>query len=134
MVSFKLFAGTDVGLRDNNEDNFAVCPDLNKEAWIVPADNRQAIRLGTKGCVMVVADGMGGQNAGEVASAIAVATVQDMFASDHISSEVIAKPDAIKSFLKKTVVACDVRIKKRTEKDASTYGMGSTIVIAWLLG
>lgn len=134
MVSFKLFAGTDVGLRDNNEDNFAVCPDLNKEAWIVPADNRQAIRLGTKGCVMVVADGMGGQNAGEVASAIAVATVQDMFASDHLSPEVIAKPDAIKSFLKKTVVACDVRIKKRTEKDASTYGMGSTIVIAWLLG
>lgn len=134
MVSFKLFAGTDVGLRDNNEDNFAVCPDLNKEAWIVPADNRQAIRLGTKGCVMVVADGMGGQNAGEVASAIAVATVQDMFASDHLSPEVIAKPDAIKSFLKKTVVACDIRIKKRTEKDASTYGMGSTIVIAWLLG
>ena len=38
MVSFKLFAGTNIGLRENNEDNFTVCPDLASNNWIVPAD------------------------------------------------------------------------------------------------
>lgn len=134
MVSFKIFAGTNVGLRENNEDNFTVCPDLNKNEWIVPADNQQVIQLGSRGCVMVVADGMGGQNAGEVASAIAIDTVQDLFSPNKMSSYVFDKSDAIKSFLKKVIFECDVRIKKRTEEDPSTDGMGSTIVIAWVIG
>lgn len=134
MVSFKMFAGTNVGLRENNEDNFTVSPDLTKNEWIVPADNQQVIQLGLRGCVMVVADGMGGQNAGEVASAIAIDTVQDMFSPNHMSAEVFAKSDTIISFLKKVISECDVRIKKRTEEDSSTEGMGSTIVIAWLIG
>ena len=134
MVSFKLFAGTNVGLRENNEDNFTVCPDLNKNEWIVPADNQQVIQLGSRGCVMVVADGMGGQNAGEVASAIAIDTVQELFSPNKMSADVFDKSDAIKSFLKKVIFECDVRIKKKTEEDPSTEGMGSTIVIAWLIG
>lgn len=133
MVSFKLFAGTHIGLRENNEDNFTVCPDLTKNEWIVPADNQQVIPLGLRGCIMVVADGMGGQNAGEVASAIAISTVQEMFAPDQMSAEVFEKPDAIKTFLKKVILECDIRVKKRTAEDPSTFGMGSTIVISWLI-
>lgn len=134
MVSFKMFAGTNVGLRENNEDNFTVCPDLNKNEWIVPADNQQVIQLGQRGCVMVVADGMGGQNAGEVASAIAIDTVQEMFSPDELPANVIEKPDTIKQFLKKVVSECDIRIKQKAKEDSSTAGMGSTIVIAWLIG
>ncbi len=134
MVSFKLFAGTNIGLRENNEDNFTVCPDLIKNEWILPADHQQVIPLGSYGCVMVVADGMGGQNAGEVASAIAIKTVQDMFAPEHLPADVLDKPDAIKSFLKKVISECDIRIKRTTKTDPSTSGMGSTIVMAWLIG
>lgn len=134
MVSFKMFAGTNVGLRENNEDNFTVCPDLNKNEWIVPADNQQVIQLGSRGCVMVVADGMGGQNAGEVASAIAIDTVEEMFSPNNLSSDVFAKSDTIISFLKKVIFECDIRIKKKTEEDPSTEGMGSTIIISWLIG
>lgn len=134
MVSFKLFAGTNAGLRENNEDNFTVCPDLNKNEWIVPVDCQQVIQLGSRGCVMVVADGMGGQNAGEVASAIAIDTVQEMFSPNQMSADVFYKPDAIKTFLKKVIFESDVRIKKRTKEAPSTDGMGSTIVIAWLIG
>lgn len=134
MVSFKLFAGTNVGLRENNEDNFTVCPDLTNNEWIIPADYQQVIQLGPKGCVMVVADGMGGQNAGEVASAITIDTVQEMFSPKCLSEDVLDKKDAIKLFLKKVICECDIRIKKRAETESSTYGMGSTIVIAWLIG
>ena len=134
MVSFKLFAGTNIGLRENNEDNFTVCPDLIKNEWIVPADYQQVIPLGSYGCIMVVADGMGGQNAGEVASAIAIKTVQDMFAPEHLPADVLDKPDAIKSFMKKVISECDIRIKRTTKTDPSTSGMGSTLVMAWLIG
>ena len=133
MVSFKMFAGTNVGLRENNEDNFTVCPDLMKNEWIVPAENQQVFQLGQRGCIMVVADGMGGQNAGEVANTIAINTVQEMFSPEELPANVIEKPDTIKQFLKKVVSECDIRIKHKAKEDASTAGMGSTIVISWLV-
>ncbi|MGN0234065.1 MAG: PP2C family protein-serine/threonine phosphatase [Bacteroidaceae bacterium] len=134
MLSFRLFAGTNIGLRENNEDNFTVCPNLEESEWIVPADYRQVLHLGSKGCVMVVADGMGGQNAGEVASRITVDTVQELFSTQSLSAEMPDKPDAIKQFLKRVVSECDIRIKKHAVTDASTSGMGSTVVMAWLVG
>lgn len=133
MISFRLFAGTNVGLRENNEDNFAVCPDLTQNEWIVPADQRQELPLGKMGSIMVIADGMGGQNAGEVASAIAVDTVQELFSPDKMPADVLEKTDNIKSFLKNVIYEADLRVKKQSEECPDTYGMGSTIVIAWLL-
>lgn len=134
MVSFKMFAGTNVGLRENNEDNFTVCPDLKLNEWIVPAQYGQAIPLGENGCVMVVADGMGGQNAGEVASAIAVETVQDMFSPVKMPADVLKRPETIKGFLKKVVAEADARVKAYSTTHANAEGMGSTIVMAWLVG
>lgn len=134
MVSFKMFAGTHVGLRENNEDNFTVCPDLTCDVWTVPACHQDTIQLGERGCVMVVADGMGGQNAGEVASAMAIAVIQELFSPDRLPANIIEKPDSVKQFLKNAIQECDIRIKQKTREDAATLGMGSTIIIAWLLG
>lgn len=133
MSSFKLFADTHVGLRENNEDNFAVCPDLGKTEWIPPVDGQEVIPLAENGCLLVVADGMGGQNAGEVASSIAIETVRQMFLPTNLTTDVIGKPDNIKSFLKKVIVEADSRIKKHTQEHPETEGMGSTIVIAWII-
>lgn len=134
MVSFKLFAGTDVGLRDNNEDNFTVCPDLTQNEWMMPADHQQVIPLGECGCLMVVADGMGGQNAGEVASAIAIETVQTMFAPDCLTDKVLSKPANIKDYLKKVVSKADFNVKEYSKEHPEAEGLGSTIVIAWVIG
>ena len=110
MTSFRLFAGTDVGLRDNNEDNFTVCPDLNSSKWIVPADHQRVFPLAERGCLLVVADGMGGQNAGEVASAIAVDTVQQMFSPQYLTNKLLSKPSNIKAFLRKVIATADENV------------------------
>lgn len=134
MISFKLFAGTDVGLRDNNEDNFTVCPDLTQNEWMMPADHQQVIPLGECGCLMVVADGMGGQNAGEVASAIAIETVQTMFAPNCLTDKVLSKPANIKDYLKKVVSKADFNVKEYSKEHPEAEGLGSTIVMAWVIG
>ena len=133
MVLFKLFAGTDIGLRDNNEDNFTVCPDLTHNEWFLP-DNAQAkIQLGELGCIMVVADGMGGQNAGEVASAIAISTVQEWFSAKKLPRNITKKPEAVSRFLKKVITAADIQIKDHSKNNPESEGMGSTIVIVWVI-
>lgn len=134
MLSFKLFAGTNVGLRENNEDNFTVCPDLTKGKWIIPTDSTNEMNLGKRGCLMVVADGMGGQNAGEVASDIAVKTVEEMFSPQTLPADILDKPEKIATYLKKVVETADSRVKRHGKEHAEADGLGSTIVMVWLLG
>lgn len=134
MIKFKLFAGTDIGLRDNNEDNFIVCSDLTKDKWMVPADQQEPIQLGQRGCLVVVADGMGGMNAGEVASDIAIKTVRQLFAPSVMPANTVEKADSIRNYLRKVIVQADLQVKQHCKTNPDTEGMGSTIVMAWLIG
>ena len=132
-VKFKLAAGTNVGLiRQNNEDNFVVCPDFNTSDWLIPQDGNYAV-LGNLGALLVVADGMGGANAGEVASAIAVQTIQDLFKADELK-RVVGDDKAIQKFMVDVVKAADMNIFNRSKSDKASRGMGTTIVMAWILG
>lgn len=133
MVSIKLYAGTDIGLRDNNEDNFTVCPDLQSGEWIVPG-TQSSIPLGRRGCLVVVADGMGGQNAGEVASAITIDTVQRMFAPTMLTDSALSRPVCIRDYMVKVIKEADVRVKKYGAEHPEAEGLGSTIVMAWIIG
>lgn len=134
-ITFKMTAETNVGLvRTNNEDNFIVNPDLTQQDnWFVPGDAEQIINLDDRGCVLVVADGMGGMNAGEVASELAVASVKEAFSKIEDYSDIVDDVNHIASFLKKVVVDADASIKKRLKEDPSTSGMGTTIVLAWVV-
>lgn len=132
-VKFQLAAGTNVGLvRTNNEDNFVVCPDLTTSDWRIPQVSEYA-DLGAFGTLLVVADGMGGANAGEVASAIAVETIQGAFSPDRLQ-EVIGSDEIVQEFMKEVVRTADLRIFKKSKEDSSTSGMGTTVVMAWILG
>ena len=133
MALIKIYADTNVGLRDNNEDNYTVCLDLTLNEWEVPENVQGAFPLGRQGSLMVVADGMGGMNAGEVASDIAIRTVQEMFSPSVLPSNVTKNPDNVKAYLKKVVVEADKRVKQYAEDNPETKGMGSTIVMAWLI-
>ena len=131
---FKLTAGTNVGcVRTNNEDNFIVNENLDNKDWFLPNDMSKSILLGKNGAILVVADGMGGMNAGEVASAIAIDTVKSIFSQDDLS-KIIVSERKIEAFLKDAIVEADAKIKARVKEDDSTAGMGTTIVIAWILG
>lgn len=137
-IRFKLAAGTNVGLvRDNNEDNFVVCSDLGTSEWLIPQAGDFA-DLGELGALLVVADGMGGANAGEVASAIAIETIQEEFATDKIKEALAEDTEnvdkRVQEFMKAAVKQADLNILNHSKEDSSTIGMGTTIVMAWLLG
>ena len=131
-IKFKLAAGTNVGLiRQNNEDNFVVCSNLMTSDWMIPQTSEYT-ELGEYGVLLVVADGMGGANAGEVASAIAVETIQKLFVPEQLASAV-ASDKSIQEFMKAVVKTADLNILHRSQEDSSTRGMGTTAVLAWIL-
>ncbi len=114
--------------RPNNEDNYQLDADLSDNEWGFTADEQ--ITLGKKGALLVVCDGMGGMNAGEVASDIAVKTIKERFSADLLTPKVLASPMA---YVKEAIIAADSAIKAHGKAHPETEGMGSTIVMAWML-
>lgn len=130
-IKIKIAAKSDVGLeRSNNEDNFQVSSDLlvTPMRWV----NNEVCYLGEKGALLVVADGMGGMNAGEVASQIAIDTVREEFTPNKITSEVTKTCSSIEKFMNDVIIKADAKIKEVSKVQPDTKGMGTTIVIAWL--
>jgi protein phosphatase len=76
--------------------------------------------------VFIVADGMGGHNAGDYASRYAVQTVVD-----EISGSFEKNPVKI---LGKAIDKANTLIRERAGEDVSLNGMGTTIVVATCMG
>ena len=132
-MKIRISALTDVGKeRTNNEDALICCSDLSKQEWkdVCATDYKE---LGELGSLLVVADGMGGANAGEVASALAVETVKECFSVSRIQEALDMEDEGIDAFLKETIAAADKAINQRMATDLATQGMGTTIVICWIL-
>lgn len=127
----KIRGGTDPGLlRDNNEDNF-ICADLSKtkDTWFIP--QAESLSLGELGCVIAVADGMGGANAGEVASGLAIDAIVERFSNREHLSQIKDSLKEIEKFMVESLVYADTKINERIKKDRSTEGMGTTMVLLW---
>lgn len=133
-LSFTTGALTHVGcVRTNNEDNFLVSTDLSTGKWILPQDNQHLFPLEQKGAMLIVADGMGGLDAGEVASKIAVDTVKEFFMPERITDETVQDESHIRACLCEAIVEADRRIKTRSREAYNGKSIGTTIVVAWLL-
>lgn len=129
-MKIKIVATTDIGNhREQNEDAFTLCPDLTKPNW----DQKEALsNYGDYGTLLIVADGMGGANAGEEASLTAIKTMQERFSSVNLST-IVQSEEQLIDFLSKSIEAADDALNELMIQKPETYGMGTTIVVCWLL-
>ena len=131
-MKIRISAVTDVGKeRDNNEDAYIFCPDLSQQNWQME-DTKRFVPLGQYGALLVVADGMGGANAGEVASDIAVHSISNSFSSEAVAN-VVDSEQSIVGLLQEAVSLADADINKHVWDVPDTAGMGTTVVVCWLL-
>lgn len=127
-IKFTLAARCEAAGRDSNEDNYQVIADIATDRHGFTAN--EELTLGSLGTLLVVCDGMGGMNAGEVASAIAVQTIKDCFCKSKITQDALAHPE---KFITAAIQSADAAIKAESKRNPATEGMGSTIVLIWLL-
>lgn len=127
-VRIRLFGRTDVGqVREHNEDNFIVA-DLTKESrGLMEADRNQ--RVGERGTLLGVCDGMGGAAAGEVASQLAVDIIYQRMALGGPPKD----RDDLAARLVHSVEAAGLRIFSEAKVDRTRRGMGTTATIAALM-
>lgn len=129
-MNVAIFAKTDIGAhREQNEDAFVICPNLSSPDW---NHYEASVELDSYGCLLAVADGMGGANAGDVAAALAVESIKDVFSSSDLAS-CITSDWRIKALLNDAVVSADKSIREYARHHTETVGMGTTLVLCWIL-
>ncbi len=107
----KSFYLTDTGrVRSHNEDSVTIVKNSSNEH------------------LMIVADGMGGHRAGEVASSMVVTHIGQRFTE---LSTIGTKLDAV-SWLNENVNEINTNILKYAEENPNSTGLGTTVVIALL--
>ena len=131
-MKIKIAAVTDTGKeRTNNEDAYIICPDLLQQDWSL-SETLTYIPLKEYGSLLVVADGMGGANAGEVASSIATKSIRRSFSRENVEHAI--KNKCIEDLLISCIKDADESINQKIYEDPETSGMGTTIVVCWVLG
>ena len=96
-------------VRDSNEDAFAILPDRR---------------------LFIVADGMGGHNAGEIASRAAVKIIGDYF-SPVVLDSLRGNGQEIRHALVKSFTMANETVIALANEKAEWYGMGCTLVVAY---
>lgn len=131
-ITFNIAAKCDKAGRAQNQDNYWVCPNLDKIDDISSIGNDSDVELSSKGALLVVADGMGGMKSGEKASEFIIEGIKSKFA--NIPSDILSDDNAIIAFIKTAIIESDKMIKAYAKDHKESEGMGSTIVLVWLLG
>jgi protein phosphatase len=92
-------------------------------------NNEDRIFIDASRGLLVLADGMGGQSAGEIASAQAVATVAS-YVQEHWSGNGATGKGSLRELLIGCIAEANSAICHRAAQDMNLKGMGTTIVIA----
>lgn len=87
--------------------------------------NEDVVRVVPEIGLLVVADGMGGHNAGDVASALAVDTVEASLRSALAGRH--SDPETVRRALREAVAEADRRIHEAGNSDRNRHQMGATI-------
>jgi serine/threonine protein phosphatase PrpC len=131
-VTVHVFGRTDVGrTREHNEDTFAVADLTTFNASLQPEVRTHVV--GARGSLFMVADGMGGAAAGEVASQMAVETILAELDS-RWRSAAEQDTETFARALKAATEAANSRIHQYAASHPENRGMGTTATIAGFLG
>lgn len=121
---------TDVGrMRDHNEDAFIIA-DLS--AGGAPATGTPT-PLGARGMLLMVADGMGGAAAGEVASAMATEAVVAEVRARWVDGDA-DDADRFAHALREAIEAANQTLHAHAKTEPGRKGMGTTATLVGLLG
>ncbi len=121
-----------------NEDHYLVARvrrTFNVLAHNVPKDEMPGF-LGEDAYAMVVADGMGGMNAGDVASMLAISTGVKLADKSVKWGFKINEKEAreLLSRMSAYFREIDRRITRKSESDRRLFGMGTTMTLAYSVG
>jgi PPM family protein phosphatase len=131
-VRLRIAGMTDVGItREHNEDAFAYL-DLTSGRTHETVEHGM-IDVGLRGVVLVVADGMGGAAAGEIASEMAVEAVLDTFRASWMHT-VGRDTDTFVETIRDAADTANHRIFAFAGAHPEHAGMGTTATIVGLLG
>jgi protein phosphatase len=127
-IDVEIFGKTDVGLiREHNEDNFLIA-DVTAGTRTNDGKEPMKVRLGDKGALLLVCDGMGGAAAGEVASQMAVDSIYEALAAANPLPR-----DPFARLVRRAVERANERIFVQSRDNQSERGMGTTCTVAALV-
>lgn len=131
-VRVSVFGKTDLGLaREHNEDAFLVADLSTRNASLQPEVRDHVV--GPKGSMFLVADGMGGAAAGELASQMAADVIYThlttVWGTDEETSE-----DRFAYRMREAVELANHRIHEYARAHPELRGMGTTATVAGVYG
>lgn len=103
------------------------------DVGLVREHNEDSIDWDTERGLFILADGMGGHNAGEVASALAIESIKhalyDVLKPEIIESEIVDYNDAVYE----AIAYANTEIFEQAQEKPEYIGMGTTLVMALLM-
>jgi protein phosphatase len=132
-IIVRVYGRTDVGrTREHNEDAFVVADLTSWNPTLRPEVRTHA--SGERGTLFMVADGMGGAAAGELASSMAVDVVLEELRERWCSPDAPPpEPAAFAAVLRSATESANQRIHEYATDHPENRGMGTTATIAGLL-
>ena len=131
-IRVEIAGHTDLGrTRDHNEDCFLLADLTQRETWQAPGARTHDV--GERGALLVVADGMGGAAAGEVASQMATESIYAHLANTWMA-ERDGRAERFALRLREAVESANTRIHAHAAAHSEARGMGTTATAAGVLG
>jgi PPM family protein phosphatase len=138
LVRLDVAGQTHVGkVRESNEDNFLIArAGRSLQTLMTSLQNKPPQQFDEVGYAMVVADGVGGASAGEIASSSALATLVNLVlqtpdwilrADEHTASEIMKRLQDRFLEVNRVIIA-------QARKSPRLSGMGTTLTVAWSIG
>ncbi len=132
LTKLDIYSLTDRGReREHNEDYHSFCASLSDapRQWSFYSRELKD-STGSMGALLILADGMGGTNAGEVASKMAVEGIQQYF--DTINEP--PSSEKVGDILRSAIVSSNHELIRHQKSHPETRNMGTTLVLGWVLG